>query len=94
MNFVKNMNKLKNLIKYYDSWCFSSFRFMVHFKSIMKFMLHLILYKRNVIPAVVLSFDAENIVSKNEQNINIVFTIAFIIVLMTWLRLKYWVIND
>jgi hypothetical protein len=83
MNFVKNMNKLKNLFKYYDSYCFSSFRFVLHLKAITKFILHLILYKRNVIPAVVLSFAAENVTSNNEQNINIVITIAFIIGLMT-----------
>ena len=77
------MNKLKNLIKYYDSCCFSSFRFMLHLKAITKFILHLILYKRNVIPVVVLSFAAENVASNNDQNINIVITIAFIIVLMT-----------
>jgi hypothetical protein len=62
---------------------FSSFRFMLHLKAITKFILHLILYKINVIPAVVLPFAAENVKSNNEQNISIVITIAFIIALMT-----------
>ena len=46
-------------------------------------MIHLILYKRNVIPAVVLSFAAENVEANNEQNINIFIIIAFIIALIT-----------
>jgi hypothetical protein len=37
---------------------------------------------RKVIPPVVLSFAVENVESNNEQNINIVITIAFIIALM------------
>jgi hypothetical protein len=55
---------------------------MLHLKAITKFILHLILYKRKVIPAIVLTFDAEeNVESNNEQNINIVITITFIIAL-------------
>ncbi len=61
---------------------FSRFTFMLHLKAITKFILHLKLYKRNVIPAVVLSFAAENVASNNEHNINTVITIAFIIALM------------
>jgi hypothetical protein len=56
---------------------------MLHLKAIKKFILHLILYKINVIPAVVLFFAAENVESYNEQNINIVITFDFIIDLMT-----------
>jgi hypothetical protein len=61
---------------------FSSFTFMLNLKAITKFILHLILYMKNVIPAVVFSFAVENVESNNEQNINIVINIAFIIALM------------
>ncbi len=67
---------------------------MLYLKAITNIILHLILYKINVIPAVVLSFAAENVESNNEQNINIVITFGFIIALMTWVRPKCWVIND
>ncbi len=81
---MKKINKLKNyLFIYNDSSFFSSFRSMLNLKAITKFILHLILYKINVIPAAVLSFAAENVESYNEQNISIVITIAFIIALMT-----------
>jgi hypothetical protein len=56
---------------------------MLYLKAITNIILHLILYKINVIPAVVLSFAAENVESNNEQNINIVITFGFIIALMT-----------
>jgi hypothetical protein len=55
---------------------------MLHLKAIKKFILHLILYNINVIPAVVLFFAAENVELNNEQIINIVIIIAFIVALM------------